>query len=87
MRLHFGDLCEKGYKTPTVFTIMAIVGFLGTFIGRMWFHVFTPKEHSPLWIAVFFGTIVFTILFIKGVIGHFVYIYIHKEECQKSSDN
>jgi uncharacterized BrkB/YihY/UPF0761 family membrane protein len=81
MRLHWGDLCQKGYKTLTVFAILGVIGFLGTFIGRIWLHVFSPQEHTPQWIALYFGVIVFTILFLKGVIGHFVYIYIHKEEC------
>jgi len=83
MRLHWGDLCKKGYKTLTVFAILGVIGFVGTLIGRMWFHMFPPPEHSPQWIALYFAVIVFTILFMKGVVGHFVYVYIHKEECLK----
>ncbi len=83
MKLHWGNLCEKGYKTWTVFAVMAIIGFIGTLVGRIWFHMFPPKEHTPEWVALFFGVIVMTILFMKGLIGHFVYIYIHREECIK----
>jgi fatty acid desaturase len=85
MKLHRGDICKKGYKTPTLFALIGFIGFVGTLITRAWFHGFPPKEHTPLWIALFFAVIVFTILFLKGVIGHFVYIYIHKEECLKKS--
>ena len=83
MRLHWGDLCQRGYKTWTIFAILGIIGFFGTLIGRAWLHGFPPKEHTPQWIALYFGVIVFTILFLKGVIGHFVYIFIHKDECKK----
>jgi len=83
MRLHWGDLCKKGYKTLTVFAILGVIGFIGTLIGRMWLHMFPPPEHSPQWIALYFAVIVFTILFMKGVVGHFVYIFIHREECEK----
>ncbi|NPA14880.1 MAG: hypothetical protein GXN97_06835 [Aquificae bacterium] len=81
MKLHRGDICKTGYKTWTLFALLGIIGFLGTLIGRMWLHGFPPPEHSPQWVALYFATIVFTILFMKGVVGHFVYIYIHKEEC------
>ena len=87
MRLHWGDICKKGYKTWTLFSFLGIIGFIGTFIGRMWFHMFPPPEHSPQWVALYFAVIFFTILFMKGVIGHFVYIYIHKEECIKKTNN
>ena len=86
MKLHWGDICKKGYKTWTFFAILGIIGFVGALITRIWFHMFTPPEHSPQWIALFFAVIIFTILFLKGVIGHFVYIFIHKEECQKTSN-
>ena len=65
---------------------MGIVGFLGTLIGRMWLHMFPPPEHSPQWIALYFGVILMTILFLKGLIGHYVYIFLHKEECYKRNN-
>ncbi|NPB05297.1 MAG: hypothetical protein GXO08_02840 [Aquificae bacterium] len=83
MKLHWGDLCKRGYKTWTVFAVLGIIGFFGTLITRAWFHGAPPEEHSPAWIALYFAVIAFTILFIKGVIGHFVYVFIHREECFK----
>ncbi len=86
MKLHWGDLCKKGYKTWTLFAVLGIIGFIGTLIGRIWLHGFPPPEHSPQWVALYFAVIFFTILFLKGVIGHFVYVFIHKEECLKQKD-
>jgi fatty acid desaturase len=87
LKLHSGDICKQGYKTKTVFIYLAVIGFIGTLITRAWFHGFPPKEHSPQWVALFFSVIIFTILFLKGLIGHFVYLYIHKEECERNSKN
>lgn len=86
MKLHWGDLCKKGYKTWTLFAVLGIIGFIGTLIGRIWLHGFPPPEHSPQWVALYFAVIFFTILFLKGAVGHFVYVFIHKEECLKQKD-